>query len=83
MGKTVKRVFINRIRRTARGIFRFYRDGFREMTVGRMLWAVILLKLFILFAVLKLFFFPDFLARFGDRAQRSDYVLEQLTTINQ
>lgn len=40
-------------------IFRFYRDGFREMTLGRTLWAIILIKLFILFAVLRLFFFPD------------------------
>ena len=28
-------------------IFRFYYDGFREMTLGRTLWAIILIKLFI------------------------------------
>lgn len=44
-------------------IFRFYVDGFRSMTVGRSLWAIILIKLFILFAVMKLFFFPDILSR--------------------
>ena len=32
------------------------------MTLGRTLWAVILIKLFIMFAVLRLFFFPDLLA---------------------
>ncbi len=44
-------------------IFRFYLDGFRSMTVGRKLWLIILVKLFILFAVMKLFFFPDILKR--------------------
>ena len=44
-------------------IFRFYVDGFRSMTVGRYLWALILVKLFILFFVFKLLFFPDILKR--------------------
>lgn len=59
-------------------IFRFYYDGFREMTLGRTLWAIILIKLFILFVVLRLLFFPDVLggqerrrAR-RNRAQRTD-----------
>ena len=39
-------------------IWTFYRDGFREMTLGRTLWAIILIKLFIMFFILKLFFFP-------------------------
>ena len=43
---------------TLRKVIRFYVEGFREMTVGRTLWAIILIKLFILFAVLKVFFFP-------------------------
>jgi hypothetical protein len=60
-------------------IYRFYRDGFRQMTVGRTLWKIIFIKLFILFAVLKFFFFPDFLAtKFTTDTQRADYVIEQL-----
>lgn len=59
-------------------IARFYAEGFRSMTVGRTLWAIILLKLFILFAVLKLFFFPDFLSGKNEE-QRAAYVLEELT----
>ena len=43
-------------------IINFYVDGFRNMTIGKTLWLVILIKLFIIFAVLKLFFFPDFLS---------------------
>lgn len=61
-------------------IFRFYRDGFRTMTVGRTLWKIIGIKVFILFAVLKFFFFPDFLAtEFSTDQQRADHVIDQLT----
>ena len=45
-----------------RRIFNFYLDGFRSMTLGRTLWAIILIKLFIMFVVLRLLFFPDLLA---------------------
>ena len=38
-------------------IFRFYLEGFRQMTLGRTLWALILLKLFVIFIILRLFFF--------------------------
>lgn len=44
-------------------VWRFYVDGFRSMTLGRKLWLLILIKLFILFFVFKLFFFPDILER--------------------
>jgi hypothetical protein len=50
------------------------------MTWGRQVWIVILIKLFIMFAVLKLFFFPDFLkTNFASDQERGDYVIEQLT----
>lgn len=67
--------------RTIRRIFRFYLDGFRSMTVGRTLWAIILLKLFIMFAVLKLFFFPDLLAGKSPE-ERSEHVLNELIPAN-
>jgi hypothetical protein len=61
-------------------IFRFYVDGFRAMGLGRTLWKVILIKLLIMFGVLKLFFFPDFLqTNFTTDAQRAEYVLDQIT----
>jgi hypothetical protein len=62
-------------------VLNFYYDGFRNMTIGKKLWPLILIKLFIIFIVLKLFFFPDYLnTRFENDEQRSNYVLEQLTT---
>jgi len=58
----------------------FYLDGFRGMTVGKKLWIIILIKLFIMFAILKLFFFPDFLeSNFSSDEERSEYVIDQLT----
>lgn len=62
-------------------IFRFYYEGFRDMSWwGRRVWIIILIKLFIMFAILKVLFFPDFLKKkFDTDNQRSDYVLEQLT----
>jgi hypothetical protein len=61
-------------------IFLFYYEGFKGMTVGRKLWAIILIKLFVMFVILKLFFFKDFLgSRFNNEKQKSEYVLKQLT----
>lgn len=56
-----------------------YVDGFRQMTVGRKLWAIILIKLAIMFLVFKIFFFPDKLAQDYDTdAERAQAVREQL-----
>ncbi|MCW4082789.1 MULTISPECIES: DUF4492 domain-containing protein [Bacteroidales] len=52
-------------------IFHLYYDGFRTMTLGKTLWAVILIKLAIIFLVLKLFFFPNYInsnVKNGDKA---------------
>ena len=52
-------------------IFHLYYDGFRTMTLGKTLWAIILIKLAIIFLMLKLFFFPNFIntnAKNGDKA---------------
>lgn len=54
-----------------------YIDGFRNMTWGRQLWWLILLKLVILFLVLRLFFFKPVLAG-KTEVQRSDFVGQQL-----
>lgn len=52
-------------------IFHLYYDGFRTMTLGKTLWAVILIKLAIIFLVLKLFLFPNYInsnVKNGDKA---------------
>jgi len=66
-------------------VFRFYVEGFREMKLGKTLWLIILVKLFIMFVVLKIFFFPDFLgSRFQTNEEKADFVGNQLIerTIN-
>ncbi len=60
------------------GAFRLYYDGFRSMTLGKTLWAVILIKLFIMFAVLKLFFFPNFLADNSEDGREADFVSSEI-----
>ena len=49
-------------------------DGFRHMTIGRTLWAVIIVKLIIIFGVLKLFFFPNYLGTHAEKGQEADFV---------
>ena len=61
-------------------IIAFYMQGFRSMRLGRTLWAIILLKLFILFGVVRIFFFPDYLdTRFTTDDEKAAYVLERIT----
>ena len=60
-------------------IFRFYYDGFASMTLGKKLWLIILIKLFIMFVVFRIFFFENFLnSRFDNEEEKSEYVIEQL-----
>jgi len=50
------------------------------MTVGKKLWVIILIKLFIIFVILKIFFFPDLLKKnFSSDKERGEYVLENLS----
>lgn len=61
-------------------VFRFYRDGFRSMTVGRTLWAIIAVKLVVFFLILKWLLFPDFLStKASDSQGKAAYVREQVT----
>jgi len=63
-------------------VFNFYYEGFKKMTLGKKLWLIILIKLFVMFAILKLFFFKDFLkSNFNSDKDRSEYVLEKITEI--
>lgn len=52
-------------------------------TWGKQAWMIILIKLFVMFVILKIFFFPNFLnTNFENDAQRGDHVLENLTNMN-
>ena len=55
-----------------------YRDGFRNMTWGKPLVWLILLKLIILFGILRVFFFKPAMGGLSD-AQKSEKVGSALT----
>ena len=59
-------------------IFHLYYDGFRTMTLGKTLWAVILIKLAIIFLVLKLFFFPDFINTNANNGDKAGFVSKEI-----
>lgn len=52
-------------------------EGFRNMTWGRTLWVIILLKLFIMFAILRVFFFQPLLGGKSD-IEKQDIVAKEL-----
>lgn len=66
------------MKNTVLSIWRFYVDGFRSMTLGRTLWFIILVKLFILFAILRVFFFPNFLNAVAADGDKEGYVSNEL-----
>ena len=55
-----------------------YVEGFRSMTLGRTLWLIILVKLFIMFFILRLFFFPNFLSSQPTDKDKGEYVAGEL-----
>lgn len=62
-------------------IWDLYYDGFKNMTVGKSLWVLILLKLFIFFVVIKWLFFPNILKEnYNDDKERAEAVRTELTT---
>ena len=61
-----------------KNIINFYISGFRSMTTGKYLWIIILIKLFIMFAILKVFFFKGELSQYDTREEKSRHVIEQL-----
>lgn len=59
-------------------VFDLYYDGFRNMKLGRTLWTIIIVKLIIIFAVLKLFFFPNYLKQHAEEGKESEFVATQI-----
>jgi len=66
------------MKKTLISIWNFYVEGFKNMTWGRPLWILILLKVIILFAVLRVFFFEPALSGKTEE-QKIEYVGMQLS----
>lgn len=60
-------------------VWDLYYEGFTHMKLGKTLWLVIAIKLFIIFFVLKLFFFSDFLSMKVPHGDKASYVSSQIT----
>lgn len=69
--KTMKQGLLSRI-------FHLYYDDFRTMTLGKTLWTIILIKLAIIFLVLKLFFFPDFINTNSKNGDKAGFVSKEI-----
>ena len=65
------------MRNVITSVWRFYIDGFKSMTWGRELWLLILLKVIILFVLLRSFFFQPVLDGKSD-TQKMEHVGMQL-----
>ena len=62
-------------------VWDLYYDGFRSMTVGKSLWVLIIIKLLVMFVILKWFFFPNLLKENYDNDEdRAEAVRTELTT---
>lgn len=62
-------------------IFQFYLEGFQNMRVGKRLWGIIAIKLFLFFVVMKILFFPNLLKEnFDNETQRANHILNELTS---
>lgn len=60
-------------------VYHFYKEGFSNMTIGKILWIIVAIKLFIMFGILKTFFFPNFLkTNFETEQERADHVRQEL-----
>ena len=65
--------------RVFQNLLHFYSDGFRNMTIGKTLWLIIIIKLFIMFVVLRVFFFPNQLnSNFKDEDSKAKHVRQEL-----
>ncbi|EAL1123727.1 DUF4492 domain-containing protein [Campylobacter coli] len=60
-------------------IFNFYKEGFKNLTLGKTLWKIIFIKLFIMLVILKLFVFDvNFNSIFKNDNEKSNFVIENL-----
>ncbi|RRC96812.1 DUF4492 domain-containing protein [Prevotella sp. OH937_COT-195] len=59
-------------------VFDLYYDGFRNMRLGKTLWLIIGIKLFVIFVILKIFFFPNFISQHSEKGKESSFVATEI-----
>lgn len=61
-------------------IYYFYKDGFANLTLGKTLWKIIILKLIIILVFLKLFIYDKNISTdYKTDYEKANFVLENLT----
>lgn len=74
---------MRRIRRIVCGVVSFYYEGFRHMTTGRILWGIILIKLFVFFVILRIFFFKPAMKGLSPQQKQNRVAAEVVATEEQ
>ncbi|NDJ27390.1 DUF4492 domain-containing protein [Campylobacter sp. MIT 12-8780] len=65
--------------RVLKAIFEFYKQGFANLTLGKILWKIIFVKLFVIFFVFEMFVFDDnFKALYKSDEEKTHFVLKNL-----
>ncbi len=63
----------------AKKVFYFYIDGFRNMKEGKTLWLIIGIKLFVMFAIIRVFFYPAAVTKDFSTEQKSEHFYKQFS----
>jgi hypothetical protein len=67
------------IKNYLKNIASLYIDGFKNMKVGKKLWLLIIIKLIIMFGILKVFIFDETLnTKFQTDEEKSEFVIRNL-----
>ncbi|WP_412486580.1 DUF4492 domain-containing protein [Arcobacter defluvii] len=68
---------------TIRNIYYFYLNGFRNMTIGKTLWKIIIIKLFVILIFLNYFIHDKSLnTEYKTYDEKVDFVYKNLTKKN-
>jgi flagellar basal body-associated protein FliL len=60
----------------------FYIDGFKNLSdLGRKLWVIIIIKLVVIFVVIKAFFFPTLSSKVQSKEAQKELYIKQLTKV--
>jgi flagellar basal body-associated protein FliL len=60
----------------------FYIDGFKNLSdLGRKLWVIIIIKLVVIFVVIKAFFFPTLSSKVQSKDAQKELYIKQLTKV--
>ncbi len=61
-------------------VFRFYKDGFKNLTIGKTLWKIILIKLLIILVFLKYFIYDKNLkSEYPTKEEKISFIYKNLT----